>query len=276
LFIAIIGSLVQREDIISFSPTTPENQPIPRQEQLQTIEAEETRIAQTRSQLLLTATQEMLLSIRATATTEQMNANMTATHQAELLLSSTPSPTTTVTPISIPFSLAATPVPNDFSVELENQTVRQFLGGNNTDAALYEDLGAYQEYQNGVMIWLGIYPPDQRIFVLFPDGTYETYPDTWDGTQLNISVPDEFYPPINGFGNLWQNNETVRNRLGYPIMCEVAVNMVYQAFSRGILLRMHSQYHFTQYDCQYAPDYLGTTYMLFNVNTSKNWVLLHN
>lgn len=187
-----------------------------------------------------------------------------------------PTPTYTSTPYVLDFILVESPVPEDFSIELRDHRLAQLLGLANTEAAVHEDLGAYLELQYGVMFWLGIFTPEQRIFVLFPDGTYRIYPDTWDGKALNLTVPDGFYAPVNGFGQLWRDNDMVRERLGYPTMCEVAVNMTFQTFSRGMLLRMYDQYHFTSFDCQVASNYIGKTYALFNEGGNAYWVLLHD
>ena len=64
------------------------------------------------------------------------------------------------------------------------------------------------------------YPADQRgtVFVIFNDGEWVTYPDTWDSSQPSsdpsIIVPAGRYQPVDSIGKVWRENANVRSRLG--------------------------------------------------------------
>lgn len=66
------------------------------------------------------------------------------------------------------------------------------------------------------------YTIDQRgtVFVIYNDGEWVTFPDTWDSSQPssdpNLVVPEGRYQPIDGIGKVWRENVlNVRERLGW-------------------------------------------------------------
>jgi hypothetical protein len=68
------------------------------------------------------------------------------------------------------------------------------------------------------MIWL---QHDDRIYVFFDNGTYQTFDDTWVAGQPD-SVPGLTPPtgrvmPVRGFGKVWSGDADIRSRLGWAL-----------------------------------------------------------
>jgi len=64
---------------------------------------------------------------------------------------------------------------------------------------------AFQSFERGVMVWRGDEP---SIYVLFNDGTWQEFPDTWNVGDPD-PVPSEQPPqglfvPLHGFGKIWE------------------------------------------------------------------------
>ena len=81
---------------------------------------------------------------------------------------------------------------------------------------------AFQPYQNGFMIWRG---DTGDIFVFFGSGrgSYALYPGSVTGTLPDNPLagqPAGLVRPINGFGRVWGNTESVRTALGWAIAPE--------------------------------------------------------
>lgn len=61
--------------------------------------------------------------------------------------------------------------------------------------------------------------PRGTIYVVYNDGTWETYVDTWDNTQPNsdpaIVPPTGLFQPTGGIGKVWRDFPAVRSRLGW-------------------------------------------------------------
>ncbi len=96
---------------------------------------------------------------------------------------------------------------------------------------------AEEPFQNGRMIWLeevhaGTSVYSKVILVLYNDGRYEKYPDTWTEAEPesdpSIVPPAGLYQPIRGFGKLWRTNASVRDRLGWATAPEQGFNTLWQ------------------------------------------------
>jgi hypothetical protein len=85
---------------------------------------------------------------------------------------------------------------------------------------------AYQPFEGGYMIWRG---DTAEIYVLYQDGSYEQYEDTW---QEGEPIPGDDVPPVGlfrparGFGKLWATELGVRERLGWATAAESGYTML--------------------------------------------------
>ncbi|MBZ0284425.1 MAG: hypothetical protein K8L97_27040 [Anaerolineae bacterium] len=64
---------------------------------------------------------------------------------------------------------------------------------------------AFQSFEKGVMVWRG---DELSIYVLFNDGTWQEFPDTWSAGDPD-PVPGEpppvgLFVPVHGFGKVWE------------------------------------------------------------------------
>jgi hypothetical protein len=87
-----------------------------------------------------------------------------------------------------------------------------------------ETWAAEQAFENGRMIWLEeihgeTFVTQRQILVLYNDGKYEQYQDTWMEGQpesdLAIVPPEGLLQPVRGFGKLWRETPEVRDKLGW-------------------------------------------------------------
>jgi hypothetical protein len=126
----------------------------------------------------------------------------------------------------------------------ENATARNQLGCPAAEQEQQIPL-VQQQFERGQMI--DVILPGQggttqkTIYVLYNDGTVEKYPDTYvDGSPEPTAAatpPVGFLAPVRGFGKLWNENASVRQRLGWAASAEQTYpNSAYQAFERGIAL----------------------------------------
>jgi len=95
---------------------------------------------------------------------------------------------------------------------------------------------AEQQFEGGVMIWVG---EEDRIYVLFDDTEWTdgwaAFSDDWqEGDPVNdpsIVPPPGFYQPQRGFGLVWREEPTIRDRLGWALAPEVGRNTAVQRTS---------------------------------------------
>ncbi len=138
--------------------------------------------------------------------------------------------------------------------------VRQFFGsGSARDAALlraYEQVafrvvlgcprtavrdvrGAFQRMERGEMAWVNLAErgaevpytlANRLIYAVFAGPTYQRYNDTWvaglDPMRPTVRPPRSgLYAPWGGFGKLWINDSTVRDRIGWAVESEARENL---------------------------------------------------
>lgn len=81
--------------------------------------------------------------------------------------------------------------------------------------------GAEQHFERGVMLWVGA---EGRIYILFDDGRspqWSAYTDRWEeGDPVkdpSLEPPPGLQQPVRGFGLVWRQNPSVRERLGWAV-----------------------------------------------------------
>jgi hypothetical protein len=82
-------------------------------------------------------------------------------------------------------------------------------------------MAAYEAFEGGRMVWRA---DTREIHVLYNDGSYETYEDTWnEGEPIGIeeTPPQGLLSPTRGFGELWANQPGIRDRLGWATAGEI-------------------------------------------------------
>ena len=99
---------------------------------------------------------------------------------------------------------------------------------------------AYQPFENGAMLWVSrtTWTQERLIYVLFNDGTFQVFDDTWvEGQPVNsgLTPPAGRYEPVRGFGKVWREGTgaRVRERLGWATEPERGGPGAYQRFGRG-------------------------------------------
>jgi len=113
------------------------------------------------------------------------------------------------------------------------------VGASNHEPVAINEFGEGPDY-NRFMLWFG---SEELIYVLFPDLTWQSYRDTWDENQPELSCNPFSQPPASpplprrGFGKLWCSVETLQQQLGLidreERLCQHAV---VQMFERGRML----------------------------------------
>jgi len=110
------------------------------------------------------------------------------------------------------------------------------------DAALIS-AGAEQAFEHGVMVWVA---GQDAIYVLFDDTLFsprwDHYLDEWnEGDPIDdptIVPPAGLYQPVRGFGLVWREQPTVRDRLGWALAPEVE-------FETAVQYTSYSKYNST-------------------------------
>lgn len=99
---------------------------------------------------------------------------------------------------------------------------------------------AVQTFRDGYMFDDLRDPQAQRIYALFPDGSYRVFDDTWkegeDARPCNdIPVPDGRFHPERGFGKVWCENVEVQAKLPGAVADETGVALQLQPFEHGMI-----------------------------------------
>jgi hypothetical protein len=85
------------------------------------------------------------------------------------------------------------------------------------------------------MIYVSGSPGD--IYVLFSDGRYRKFTDTWvegvDPFSGGETPPSGLFEPIRGFGKVWRSNLDVRNGIGWGTTGEDGATATLLYFERG-------------------------------------------
>lgn len=92
--------------------------------------------------------------------------------------------------------------------------------------------GAMERFEHGIMIWLS--SPD-RVYALYSDGknpAWEFWSDYFvEGqpeTDPKLTAPAGLFQPIRGFGLIWRQHSTARQRLGWAIEQEYEIPGILQ------------------------------------------------
>ena len=113
------------------------------------------------------------------------------------------------------------------------------VGASSHEPVAINEYGEGPDYDR-FMLWFG---SEGLIYVLFPEQTWQSYRDTWDESQPELSCNPLSQPPTSpplprrGFGKLWCSVETLQQQLGLidreERLCQHAV---VQTFERGRVL----------------------------------------
>jgi hypothetical protein len=100
---------------------------------------------------------------------------------------------------------------------------------------------AIEHFEHGTMVWVERDEGRPMIYVLFEDGSYEGYEDTWEEGQPashGQTPPPGLYEPVRGFGKLWYENTgaRIRARLGWATDPEAGGTGARQAFFNGLMV----------------------------------------
>lgn len=92
---------------------------------------------------------------------------------------------------------------------------------------------AYEPFERGHMVWRS---DTREIHVLYADGSYETYEDTWrEGDPFDIpGTPSSgLRAPVRSFGNLYAHQSRVREGLGWATAPEASYTMGVETIRGG-------------------------------------------
>lgn len=113
------------------------------------------------------------------------------------------------------------------------------VGASSHEPVAINEFGEGPDYDR-FMLW---FSSENLIYVLFPEQIWQSYRDTWDESQPELSCNPLSQPPTSpplprrGFGKLWCSVETLQQQLGLiereERLCQHAV---LQTFERGRIL----------------------------------------
>lgn len=169
------------------------------------------------------------------------------TQAPTLTPSFTPEFTDTPEPTLIPVNPARCGAmqPNGFTALFQrDKTVQSALGC--PQSAPVPISSATLAFDSGTMIWASALADQPRkvIYVLFGNGTYQRFDDTWtegvDPADTGEAPPPGRKAPIRGFGKVWHNNPAAHNGLGWALGDEAGTSAQIQRFERGEMLYVAS------------------------------------
>jgi len=124
---------------------------------------------------------------------------------------------------------------------------------------------AYQTFEHGAMIWsnqIGWFELEV-IYVLYNDGSYLRYDDTFDPavdpTSGGETPPAGLAEPVFGFGKLWREHPDVRAVLGWATAGETGGSGRFQLFRGGDMIWI------SQTNKTYAFSFGSSTVLLFDI-----------
>ncbi len=95
---------------------------------------------------------------------------------------------------------------------------------------------AYAPFAGGQMLWRG---DTDTVYVLFNDGTWASYPNTWREGDPAFTCGEEnpLTTPVRGFGRVWCEHPDVRSALGAATAAEIGDSgSTVQEFVNGTIL----------------------------------------
>ena len=140
---------------------------------------------------------------------------------------SSTSPTRTATPA--PTSCSVSPIER-----FRDVYDREQLGC--SERTLLDQQMARQDFEKGLMLWRA---DSEQIYVVYDDGQWQTFDDSWDEGQSAISCSEAETHDTSvarGFGQIWCDQIDVRNRLGKPKTLEFATSGDIQHFEKGVIV----------------------------------------
>jgi len=99
---------------------------------------------------------------------------------------------------------------------------------------------AVQTFKDGYMFDDLRNPNAQKIYVLFPEGTFAVYDDTWregdpERPCNDIPIPEGRIHPKRGFGKVWCEHPEIQAKLPGAVADESGVTLLAQDFERGAM-----------------------------------------
>lgn len=92
---------------------------------------------------------------------------------------------------------------------------------------------AYEPFETGRMVWRS---DTREIYVLYADGNYETFEDTWLEGDPAVDLgtpPPGLHAPVRGFGDLYAHEPRVRQGLGWATAPEAGYTMGVETIRGG-------------------------------------------
>ena len=174
----------------------------------------------------------------STAVAPTSTPTRTPTTAAPTATPAAPTPTPTATPALPPCSI--TPILGFGRIWSTYATVRNRLG---CPVEIEKNTWSAEEtFIGGYMFWRGDL---KLIYVLYNDGTWQSFIDTWAEGQLEwdpgIVPPSGYFQPKRGFGKVWREQlvrpgVTVRDKISWATTEERGLNASWQAYTGGLML----------------------------------------